>query len=499
MILKLKGGKIKGKCLPDDILRFAGIPYAKPPVGELRWKAPQEPLPWEGELDCTEFTRCAYQMNADEWGGSDIPNPYGPEWNIREKEIRSEDCLYLNVWTSRQALEEKKKLPVLCIIHGGGFESGSGGVRTLDGEQMAKHGIVVVTINYRMGVFGYLAHPELTEESSLHTSGNYGLLDQIQALKWIQKNIEVFGGDASQVTVSGESAGSISVNGLYESPFAKGLFARAAMESGTHMGPDTYCPQVSLRDAESQGTAFVSGKANSIEELRKMTTEEVFAGSWGFFPFKDGVVWPEHVFEEGKQNDVPLLLGSNSDEGSIFTYLFGTDDIKLRFVEQANARYGEDAEPFLNKFPVTDATQAMISMSHAYGEKLFGYSIYRIASLQNKYGESNVYYYYFDRVLPMTKEYGAYHSSELPYFYRTMDESDGKWEKRDFLLRDQMSAYMLQFVKTGNPNVDSMPAWRTFEDDPKQVMELGDHIGMITHPASDMYEIYDHHLGERVL
>lgn len=303
-------------------------------------------------------------------------------------------------------------------------------MRTLDGEQMAKQDIVVVTINYRMGVFGYLAHPELTEESLLHTSGNYGLLDQIQALKWIQNNIDVFGGDASQVTVSGESAGSISVNGLYESPFAKGLFTRAAMESGTHMGPDTYCPQISLREAESQGIAFVSGKAKSIEELRKMTTEEIFAGSWGFFPFKDGVVWPENVFEERKQNDVPLLLGSNSDEGSIFEYLFGADDIRERFMEKANEQYGKDAKLFLNRFPVTDKAQAVISMSRAYGEKLFGYSIYRVASLQNKYGVSNVYYYYFDRVLPLTKEYGAYHSSELPYFYRTMDKNDENGEKR---------------------------------------------------------------------
>lgn len=496
MIIETKKGKVRGIINGDSILRFAGIPYAAPPCGALRWKAPQEVKGWEGVRDCTRFAHSAYQGGAEEWT-IEVPSPYGEEWAPRKEEIPDEDCLYLNIWTPAGAVEKGEKLPVLCIIHGGGFESGSGGVQVLDGGSLAKEGIVVVTINYRLGIFGFLAHPQLTEESLLHTSGNYGLLDQIQALKWIRENIAAFGGDPEQVTVSGESAGSISVNALYESPFAKGLFARAAAESGAHIGKDTYCPQISLKEAEEKGAAYLQGLfVDSIDALRKMPAQEIFAGSFGFLPFRDGVVWPssaKEVFSEHAQNDVPLLLGSNADEGSIFSFYFTLDDYRTRFEEQAKKRYGEDARRFLERYPVADEEKAVYFMSRAYGEKLFAYTIYSWAKLQHAYGSACVYYYYFDRVLPATAEYGAYHSSELPYFYRTMDVAQNKWEQRDRKLMQVMSSYMLNFVKTGNPNGEAVPYWEEFGADTETVMELGEQVGMIVHPSAEMFEIYGKH------
>jgi len=233
------------------------------------------------------------------------------------------------------------------------------------------------------------------------------LLDQIQALCWIQENIEVFGGDSEQVTISGESAGSISVNALYESPFAKGLFARAAAESGAQMGKDTYCPQMTLKQAEVKGIEYTQRfGTDSIEELRKLSTVELFEGTWGFFPFQDGTVWPENAFAARSQNDVPLLLGSNSDEGSIFSYYFELEDYSQRFRKMARERYGEEEDRFLEKYPLSDKETSVHSMSYAYGEKLFAYTIYCWARWQASSGSSDVYYYYFDRITPGS-EYAA--------------------------------------------------------------------------------------------
>lgn len=494
-IVSVKNGKIRGKICDGTILRFAGVPYAAPPIGELRWKAPMQAEDWEGILDCTQFSRCAYQLSAEDWR-ADIPVPYGGEYNCRKEEIPDEDCLYLNIWTPASALEEQKNLPVLCIIHGGGFESGSGGVPVLDGTNLAKENIVVVTVNYRLGVFGFLAHPELTEESPLCTSGCYGLLDQIQALRWVRDNIAVFGGDAAQVTVSGESAGSISVNALYESPLAKGLFSKAAAQSGAQIGRDTYCPQISLKQAEKKGEEFLAeSPAGSIGELRKLSTEEVYRIACGFLPFRDGVVWPcdaGMVFAEGRHNDVPLFLGSNAHEGSIFHYYFTLEDYTKRFREQAEVRYGKDAEAFLQKYPPSGGNAAW-NLCMAYGEKLFAFPIYCWAKLQDDFGGSDVYYYYFDRVFPGKKDFGAFHSSELVYFYRNLDQSDEPWEQKDRELMETMSSCLIRFVKTGNPNGEGKEDWHKFSENTEMVMEFGEHTGMIRHPSVNTFEMYRKH------
>ncbi len=496
MIREIKNGKIRGKIINGKIVCFAGIPYATPPVNSLRWREPQPLENWSGIKDCTSYTHSAYQSAAEEWR-TDIPTPYGKEFNIRKEETPSEDCLYLNVWMPINALEQEEKLPVLCIIHGGGFESGSGGIPVLEGTNLANEGIVVVTVNYRLGIFGFFAHPELTEESPLHTSGNYELLDQICALHWIQDNIGSFGGDFEKVTVSGESAGSISVNALYESPLAKGLFSKAIAQSGAHIGKDTYCPQMSLKEAEIRGVSYLKGlSADSIEDLRKMPTEEIFAGSWGFLPFRDGIIWPENsykIFSGHRQNDVPLLLGSNSHEGSIFAFNFMREDYSLRFMEQAKKRYKEDADVFFELYPIENKEKASYFMGMAYGEKLFAYSIYLWATLQNDYGKSDIYYYYFDRVLPETAEYGAYHSSVLPYFYDTMAQSEKKWEDVDWKLKDTMFSYIVNFVKSGTPNGTDLPHWNTFSQNITMTMELGNHVGMIEHPSMEMFGIYMKH------
>lgn len=489
MILQLSNGRIRGTFLDEDIVLFANIPYAAPPVGALRWREPQPCENWEGIRDCTEFKHCAYQLTGD-W---DVPSPYGTEFSMRPSEVPEEDCLYLNIWAPTSALRGNKKLPVLCIIHGGGFESGSGGVLVLDGRNIAKEGVVVVTINYRMGVFGFLAHPALTAESPLHSSGNYGLLDQIAALNWIRENISVFGGDPKCVTVSGESAGSISVNFLYESPMAKGLFHRAAAQSCSHIGKDSYCPQIGLAEAEAAGEHYLSRfEGKSIDEVRMLPAEEVFANTWGFFPFRDGVVWPKNSFENGSQNDVPLMVGSNSDEGSAFRYYFETQDSREKFQTEARRRYGEDADRFLKMHPVDTQEHYVSSLCRAYGEKLFSFTAYLFADKERRLGSAPVYYYYFDRVQPGSS-YGAFHSSELPYLYHNLDKSDVAWEKSDHRLSALMSACLLNFVRTGNPNGEGIPQWETMAERPELVYELGEAVGMSKNPSWEMFSLYMKH------
>lgn len=492
MVLQTLNGSVKGLELANDVVRFSSVPYAAPPVGELRWKAPQPPDSWEGVRDCTHFARCAFQMTGD-WG---IPTPYGKEFSLRSEETPSEDCLTLNIWTPLHAVEHEASLPVLCIIHGGGFEAGSGGVPVLDGANIAAQGIVVVTINYRMGVFGFLAHPELTAESPIHSSGNYGLLDQIQALRWIRENIAAFGGDPEQVTISGESAGAISVSALCEIPAAKGLFCRASLQSCTHMGRDTYCPQIGLKEAEQKGLEYSARfEGKSIDELRKLSTEELFEGTWGFFPFRDNILWPKEDYESGAASDVTMLIGSNADEGTAFRYYFEIEDHTATFVEQARLRYKEDADVFLSCFPVDDPNTASANMAAAYGEKLFSFSVWLLTEKKRQLKGNPVYYYYYSRVMPGS-EYGAFHSSELPYLYRNFDKSDTAWEESDRHLCEAFSSYLLQFVKTGNPNGNGFPVWKPYAEDPALVMELGEVVQMIPHPALSRYQLYYKHESE---
>ena len=492
-----KYGIVEGST-EESIVIFRGIPYAAPPVGELRWKVPQEPAPWRDVLDCTAFKKCASQMVAENWT---IPSPYGEESMLRREEKPQEDCLYLNIWTSFSSIEKPSKQPVLFVIHGGGFECGSGAIPILDGKNLARRGLTVVTINYRMGIFGFLMHPLLREESSHGVSGNYGFFDQLQALKWVKENIQDFGGDSERITICGESAGGISVGMLYESPLAKGLFAGAIVQSAAGLGQDAYTPQThdAVATAEKKGLeCMYSLDALTLDKMRSLSQEELLKVNFGFLPVRDGYIWPhrpDEVFRSGQHNDVPLLLGSNADEGSAWQYYFSQEGVKEKFAALVAERYGGEAETFLRQYPVEGSAEAVKTMCDAYGEKVFGYSVHLLAQLQSAYGKARVYRYYYDRAVP-GKSYGAYHSSELPYCYATQAYMDVAWEKLDEEIMYVFSSYFVNFATCGNPNGKGLPMWDDFKSCKSKVLNIGNHIKMITHPQQKMFEFYMEQDGE---
>src|SRR3569833_50993 len=332
-VINVDGGSISGvKNNAGDITSFKGVPFAAPPVGNLRWKAPQPVKAWTGVKKCNAFGASPMQ-------GKPVPfGVYTKEFLIHDEPI-SEDCLYLNVWT--KTVNAAKK-PVFVWIYGGGFVSGGAGVPIYDGEAMAKKGIVFVSINYRVGVFGFLAHPELTKESPEKASGNYALLDQIAALKWVKRNNPKLSGDPGNVTIAGQSAGSMSVNALVASPVAKGLFNKAIAESGSLMVANPAIKSKTLHDAEEQGLKLASTlHTGSIADLRKIPAADLQKAPGGYSPIVDGYVLPQsiaQIFAENKENHVPLLIGWNADEG--FT---GAILKKDAFIKMAHDKYGKDA------------------------------------------------------------------------------------------------------------------------------------------------------------
>src|SRR4030095_9660201 len=331
--VRVEGGLISGSVV-DGVRSYKGIPFAAPPVGELRWKAPQPVAAWEGVRECNDF-------------GPDCPQAPYPQSSLYYSQPRkqSEDCLYLNVWT---AAKPGEKRPVMVWIHGGALTRGSGATRTYDGTNFAKQGVVLVTINYRLGPLGYLAHPELTSESAQHSSGNYGVLDQIAALKWVQRNIAAFGGDAKNVTIFGESAGSWSVNALVATPLAKGLFHRAIGESG-----GTFNRMTPLADAEKTGAAFFKAAgADSLKAMRAVPAEKIIAlfnddpegRKFRTQPNVDHWVLPNeirNIFAGGQQNDVPVIVGSNANEMTTLTAPAMVPKTMEDYRKRVEAQYGE--------------------------------------------------------------------------------------------------------------------------------------------------------------
>ncbi|WP_370455732.1 MULTISPECIES: carboxylesterase/lipase family protein [unclassified Imperialibacter] len=464
-MVQIKSGKVSGGITADGkITSFKGIPFAAPPVGDLRWKAPQPVKPWEGVKECTSFGASPMQ-------GKPVPfSMWSKEFLIPDEPI-SEDCLYLNIWTG--AKSSKEKLPVLVWIYGGGFQSGGSGVPIYDGEATARKGIVFVSINYRVGVFGFLAHPELTAESPNKASGNYGLLDQVAALKWVNENIAAFGGDPSNVTIAGQSAGSMSVNCMVATPLAKGLFNRAIPESGANFGRN----QPSLQQAEEAGVKLAETmSAGSLADLRKVSPEELMKAPWGLRgSIIDGYVLPAHIadiFAAGKQNQVDLLTGWNQDEGLLFGPVKNASDFKAQISQQ----YGDNAGKVLTYYPASDDAEATQSQLNLSRDMIFGLQNYAWANVQAKQGKTNVYVYRFTRKVPGTGEYakyGAFHTGEVPYAYDNLEFVDRPWEAVDRELEATMSGYWANFVKTGNPNGKSLPEWPTYKPDAKQVMLLG--------------------------
>ncbi len=463
-VVLTKSGKVSGTTTADgSITSYKGIPFGAPPVGDLRWKAPQPVTAWEGVRECQELGPSPMQPTP-------VPfSMWSREFLIPEQPI-SEDCLYLNVWTGARSPNEKR--PVLVWIYGGGFNSGGSGCPIYDGEGLARKGIVFVSINYRVGPFGFFAHPELTREANYHASGNYGLLDQIAALKWVHEDIAGFGGDRNNVTIAGQSAGSMSVNCLVASPLAKGLFQRAIAESGASFSRN---PML-LEAAEKVGTEAAGRlNASTLSELRAKSSEEILGMQWHGGPIIDGYVLPESIadiFAAGRQNRVDLLTGWNQEEG----LMFGPVRKAQEYMEQVKRQYGEHAEQYLSYYPASDDAEAARSQLNASRDTIFGTQNYAWANAQAAEGGNRVYVYRFTRKVPGTGEYakyGAFHTGEVPYAYDNLKFVDRPWEPIDHELAGTMSTYWSNFIRKGDPNGEALPRWPAYDLDERSVMFLG--------------------------
>lgn len=456
-IVQTQSGKISGEILLGGIQVFKGVPFAAPPVGELRWKAPQPVKPWTDVKACTAYGASPMQGK---------PAPFGPwTWGyLIPKEPISEDCLYLNVWSGAKSNKEKR--PVLVWIYGGGFTSGGSGCAIYDGEAMAKQGIVFVSINYRVGIFGFFAHPELTRESGHNASGNYGLMDQAAALQWVKNNIAAFGGDPNNITIAGQSAGSMSVHAMVATPLTKGLFQKAIAQSGASVTR----ANATLKDAEQDGLRLAAGA--SLAQMRSLPAEELMKkNSVTRGPVIDGYVLPMQIadiFAQNKENNVILMTGWNQDEGM----MFGPAQNALNYRNGMGRQFGKDSVMALRYYPGSTDEEAARSALDLSRDQIFGMPNYIWASTQAGKNRK-VYVYRFARKVPATGEYakyGAFHTGEVPYAYNNLRSGDRPYEPGDQALADLMSAYWVNFVKHGDPNAMGMPQWPQFHNDSKMVM-----------------------------
>jgi len=480
-VVQTAQGKVEGRREPNSsVIVFKGIPYAAPPLGELRWRAPRAPASWQGVRKAYEFSSSCMQREEH------VNLPWTEEFMVQN--AVSEDCLYLNVWTPR--LGADAKLPTIVFIHGGAFIEGSGAVEVYRGEPLAARGAVVVTINYRLGVFGFLAHPELSAESEHHVSGNYGLLDQIAALEWVRANIAQFGGDPGRVTIWGQSAGAASVGDLVASPLAAGLFSRAQADSG--LGAHGF-PMASLHDAEANGVKFAAEHhAASIEELRAMPAAALLPGpGWGpllYAPIVDGWVLPDSpvaMNAKGTDNDVPLITGFQAGDSTMFSPRADTLDAYRQMVGKL---YGEMAAEFERLYPVSKAEDIKAALAQS-GHERSRVSMYLFASARARSHHQPVYTYFFDRGIPWPQhpEFGAFHSGELPYFFLNLGVLQRPWEKEDFELAKAASTYLVNFASQGDPNGPGVAPWPRVGPDVPQTMELGSRIGPM--PLADKEKV----------
>jgi para-nitrobenzyl esterase len=475
-------GKVEG-IQENGFMSFKGIPFAAPPVGDLRWKEPQPVKPWEGVLKADKFAPAC-------------PQPQ----NLRQ----SEDCLYLNVWTPAKVASEK--LPVMFWIHGGGFSMGAPLEPTYYGQELTHKGVIFVSIAYRLGVLGFLAHPDLSAESPNKVSGNYGLLDQIEALKWVQKNISAFGGDPNKVTIFGESAGAISVSMLCASPLAKGLFRGAISESGGSFGPVGNSRQdgiISLKGAENSGIKFMKQLGvKSIDEFRKMDPQEWFKNPstrMSFWPNADGYVIPDDqykLYEAGKYNNVNVIVGTNSDEGAMFARP-SEPDVYKKGIEE---RFGDFAGKILEAFPGDTKEQTITSTADIFTSTAFAWPSWAWARLQSRTGKSKVFMYYFNQQQPQApfmsvKPRGAQHAAEIKYVLKNIDTKTDSED--DLKLSELMATYWTNFAKYGDPNGKDLPAWPEFKEKNPSVMYLNNTPKQGPVPNLDKLELMEQYFQYR--
>ncbi len=459
---------------------FRGLPFAQPPVGDLRWKEPQPVKNWDGVKDATHF------------GGNAMQKKVFGDMNFRSSG-NSEDCLYLNVWAPAKAA--KGKLPVLVYFYGGGYVAGDGSEPRYDGESMARKGIVAVTVNYRLGIFGFFSHPELTKESSHHSSGNYGMLDQNAALLWVQANIAAFGGDPKKVTIAGESAGSISVCAQMASPLSKNLIAGAIGESGGMIKPTL--PAIPLAEGELNGVNFAKRvNANSLADLRAMSADQLLdsaskPGAFRTAATIDGYFLPkspEAIYAAGEQAHVPLLAGWNSAEVPYQFFMGGTALTTENYTKKIQDLYKDKADEVLKLYPASNQDELIHSATALSSDRFIVYSTWKWADLCAQTGGKPVYTYIFGRVRPamvasmgnaqpglaggvvkgdanaaapkMPPAVGASHASEIEYAMGNLSSNKVyAWTADDYKVSATMEEYFANFIKTGNPNGGGQPKW----------------------------------------
>jgi para-nitrobenzyl esterase len=448
---------------------YKGIPYAKPPLNDLRWREPQPVRPWKGVRPAAVFAPACMQT------GVSMPGEAPP--------AISEDCLYLNIWTPARTAHER--LPVIVWIHGGGYSTGSASMPLYWGDKLAQRGVIVVTVAYRLGPLGWLAHPELTRESVHHSSGNYGLMDQLAALRWIQRNIEAFGGDPTRVTIAGQSAGAMAVSELMASPRAKGLFQRAIGESGGLFEPIQVAPDYFLANAEALGEKYLTSLGvSSIAELRKLPASKLLTGNAASIthPIVEPYVLPVapyEVFASGRQNDVPVLVGSNAEEARSLV-----DVSKVQaatFAADLAAAFGPLPPALIAAYPHASDAEARQARLDLERDLRFGWDMWAWARLQAATGRSPVYYYSFQQRPPFPKDtvyagWGASHYAELWYVFDHLDQYSWPWTAADHNLAAEVSGYWVNFAASGNPNGPGVPPWPAFENGKNQVQYLRDPI-----------------------
>jgi para-nitrobenzyl esterase len=472
-------GKVLG-ALDDEsgVYRFKGIPFAAPPVGELRWKAPQPVKPWDGVYEAKHFGPRAMQL------------PVFGDMNFRSNGM-SEDCLYLNIWTPEPS--SSAGLPVLVYFYGGGFIAGDGSEPRYEGSQMARKGIVAVTVNYRLNIFGFFAHPELSAESAQHCSGNYGFLDQAAALQWVHDNIAAFGGDPQRVTIAGESAGSISVHAQMLSPLSKDLMAGAIASSG---GLGSFAP-IPMRQAEQGWVVFLEKiGAKSLSELRAIPAAKLLELTDGApLPLPTGVIdgyfFPKSPFEmlnAGESARVPLMIGWNSLEMSYHALLGNREPNPENYAMAVRELYGKQADKVLQLYPGRTTDEAEKSANELAGDRFLVYSTWKWAEEHRKAGNPVYRYYYTHPRPPMVPEMGdavaglaggvirdaeadekaltnppikgAVHSADIEYAMGTLSTNHVyAWTEEDERVSEMMQGYYANFIKSGNPNGAGLPTW----------------------------------------
>jgi len=468
--VRVAEGQLAGAPAADPAVTvFKGIPFAAPPVGDLRWRAPRPAAAWQGVRTADAFSANCVQNIVD------VRKPWTHEFMAHG--AVGEDCLYLNVWTAAARASERR--PVLVFIHGGANTEGSGSVPVYDGTGLATKGLVVVTINYRLGPFGFLAHPELSQEAGYHASGNYGLLDQVAAVRWVKTNIAAFGGDPSRITVAGQSAGASGVRNLIISPLSKDLFHRAIAESGVSLSG--FGAARTLADAEQDGVRFARAKtAASIAELRALPAQQIATPPVGGTPFRWGTVVDGYAlvsseadaFAAGRHNDVPVLTGTNRDESGASPQPTAT---AAAFQKQVEQRYGEKAPEVLKLYPAASDDEARAA-ANASARDIARVTTSVWAAARARTSKAKTFTYFWDHTLPGpdAAQYGAFHTSEVPYVMNALAQSDRPFTADDRKIADVMSSYWANFAAKGDPNGPGLPPWPSAGDKPDFTMNVGD-------------------------